>query len=78
MKIFFFKFIYFRSGVPKKGGARVIYGLDAEFPAVAVVNLGPDPEQNAGQYVKNDVNEERDTLKENLRCGVAGILLFLS
>ena len=61
--------------MPKKGGARVIYGLDAEFPAVAVVNLGPDPDRNADQYVNDDVKEERDTLKENLRCGVAGILL---
>lgn len=63
--------------MPKKGGARVIYGLDAEFPAVAVVNLGPDPTQNADQYVKDDVKEERNTLKENLRCGVAGIFIII-
>ena len=62
----------FRSGVPKKGKARVLYGLDREFPAVAVVNLGPNPLEDAANYQKNNVLEERDTVKENLRCGIAG------
>jgi len=59
------------SGVPKKGQARVFYGLDREFPAVAVVNLGPDSTQGKLKFQKDDEIEERDTYKENLRCGIA-------
>ena len=50
----------------------MLYGLDREFPAVAVVNLGPNPLDDAANYQKNNVLEERDTVKENLRCGIAG------
>jgi len=59
------------SGVPKKGQARVLFGLDREFPAVAVVNLGPDSTEGKLQFQKDDEIEERDTFKENLRCGIA-------
>lgn len=50
----------------------MLYGLDREFPAVAVVNLGPNPSNDAANYPKDNVLEERDTVKENLRCGIAG------
>lgn len=68
---------YYRSGVPKKGQARVLYGLDREFPAVAVVNLGPNPSNEAASFQRDNVLEERDTAKENLRCGIAGRFLFI-
>lgn len=51
----------------------MLYGLDREFPAVAVVNLGPNPSDNAAIFQKDNVLEERDTARENLRCGIAGI-----
>ncbi len=54
----------------------MLYGLDREFPAVAVVNLGPDPTGDAANYQKENVLEERDTARENLRCGIAGIHFF--
>ena len=54
----------------------MLYGLDREFPAVAVVNLGPNPLEDAANYQKNNVLEERDTVKENLRCGIAGTCFF--
>ncbi|XP_057379571.1 LOW QUALITY PROTEIN: cytosol aminopeptidase-like [Daphnia carinata] len=65
------------SGVPKKGKARVLYGLDREFPAVAVVNLGPNPSNHAAIFQKDNVLEERDTARENLRCGIAAGLKAL-
>lgn len=67
---------YYRSGVPKKGQARVLYGLDREFPAVAVVNLGPNPSNEAASFQRDNVLEERDTARENLRCGIAGRFFF--
>lgn len=67
----------FRSGVPKKGQAKVLYGLDREFPAVAVVNLGPDPKQETKKYATDSQLENRDLVKENLRCGIAGIVRSL-
>lgn len=54
----------------------MLYGLDREFPAVAVVNLGLNPSNNAAAFQKDNVFEERDTARENLRCGIAGISLF--
>lgn len=52
----------------------MLYGLDREFPAVAVVNLGPDPKQETAQYEVASQMENRDLAKENLRCGIAGIV----
>merc|ERR1712136_651991 len=46
------------SGVPKKGQARVLFGLDREFPAVAVVNLGPDSTEGKLQFQKDDEIED--------------------
>lgn len=70
--VLFLFVLFFRSGIPKKGQARVLYGLDREFPAVAVVNLGPNPAQQPDDYVKQNELEERDVLRENVRCGIAG------
>lgn len=50
----------------------MLYGLDREFPAVAVVNLGPNPLDDSGIFQKENILEERDTARENLRCGIAG------
>ena len=61
-----------RSGAPKKGEARVLYGIDREFPAVAVVNLGPDPQHQPQHYATENQLEECDTARENLRNAVAG------
>jgi len=36
-----------------------------------VVNLGPDSTQGKLKFQKDDEIEERDTYKENLRCGIA-------
>jgi len=38
-----------------------------------VVNLGPDSTQGKLKFQKDDEIEERDTYKENLRCGIAGL-----
>lgn len=62
----------FRSGIPKKGEARVLYGLDREYPAVAVVNLGPDPGQQKDTFVRENELEDRDMARENVRSGIAG------
>lgn len=39
-----------------------------------MVNLGPDSTEGKLQFQKDDEIEERDTFKENLRCGIAGLL----
>ena len=62
----------FRSGIPKKGEARVLYGLDREYPAVALVNLGPDPGQQKDTFVRENELEDRDMARENVRSGIAG------
>ena len=38
-----------------------------------MVNLGPDSTEGKLQFQKEDEIEERDTFKENLRCGIAGL-----
>ena len=38
-----------------------------------MVNLGPDSTQGKLKFQKDDEIEERDTYKENLRCGIAGL-----
>ena len=52
----------------------MLYGIDGEFPAVAIVNLGRDPKSSAGAafYEKENLLEELDTCRENVRCAVAG------
>ena len=56
----------------------MVYGVDAEFPAIAIVNLGPEPSTCAGHYEKENSLEERDTLRENVRSAVAGLNKFIS
>jgi hypothetical protein len=45
---------------------------------VAIVNLGRDPKSAAGAayYEKENVLEELDTCRENVRCAVAGFRIF--
>jgi hypothetical protein len=50
----------------------VLYGIDREFPAVAVVNLGPDPASDESKFRKDNELEDRDTVKENLRNAIGG------
>ncbi len=50
----------------------MLYGIDREFPAVAVVNLGLDPASDASKFRKENELEDRDTAKENLRNAIGG------
>ena len=56
----------YRSGLSdRKGKCRVFYGLDPDFPMVAVVSLG---KRGVGFNELEEVDEGR----ENVRIGVAG------
>ena len=60
-----------RSGLGKKGKTRVFYGLDPEYPSIAVVNLG----KKGASFSEL---EELDEGRENVRKAVAGKVAFHS